>query len=75
MNREVEGGGTGGTSWTRVPVGAPFLSKTDASVQIPVHVGTMKVIAVRYAYDSDVQCAYFDADGLPLAPFALNISS
>ena len=27
--------------------------------------------AVRYAYDADVQCICFDADGVPLAPFEL----
>ena len=33
------------------------------------------VSCFRYAYDSDVQCVYFDADGLPLAPFLLDVPS
>lgn len=60
------------TTWTRVPVGATYQS-SDAGINIPMHIGIAKVIAVRYAYDSDVQCVYFDSDGLPLAPFALHV--
>ena len=66
--------GAASTSWIRVSVGVPYQS-SDGGVGIPLQVGTdANVIAVRYAYDSDVQCIYFDGDGLPLAPFILDVS-
>ena len=59
------------TSWSRVGMGGPTRSSGGPGVDIPINIGAAKPIAVRYAYDADVQCIYFDADGLPLAPFEL----
>lgn len=68
-----EHGTPAATSWARVTAGTPFQSN-GPGVNIPVRVGAATPLAIRYGYDADVQCVYFDADGLPLAPFALGIA-
>ena len=65
-------GSAASRSWTRVGFTAPVQS-SGPGIDIPVNVGAARPTAVRYAYDADVQCVYFDRDGLPLAPFVLAV--
>ena len=65
----------GGRVWTRVQGGDPVdLGQNTVAIQLE-STAFLHATLLRFAYDDLVQCPYFDADGLPLAPFRMPIGS